>query len=203
MVKVGGAVNSFSHVFYYWTVAALLISGAIPTRWPRVCWLILGIAVTMGIFDQRRISSLLADLNPPWNDETSRGMSWFEEQKMVVRYLRAHPGEAYFPNNPLEHLAVEGRLPHFEYGVFDRVLAGLPLSLDHLQRHIPPGARRICYPAGYTHTDFFAAHSLKKFTRRVVVDELPGCVCFERPGPASLRQRDRSGATPATPLEAW
>jgi hypothetical protein len=198
MVKVGGAVNSLSHVLYYWTVAAMLFSGRLSAQAPRVCWLILGVAVTLGIFDERRTSSLMSELSSPSNGEMSREMSWIQEQQMVLRYLRAHPGEAYFPNCPLEHLAVEGRLPHCEDGILSRALARLPLSTDHLWRHIPPGVRRICYPAGRTYTDFYTAHSLVKFRRQVVVDELPGCVCFERSVAASPRPKNPSSPSPTT-----
>ena len=202
-LKVGGDANSLAHVLFYWTVAAVLVLGVLSARWPRACWLILGIAVTQGILDQRKISSLLADLSPPWNSEKDRGMSWIEEQQMVVRYLRAHPGEAYFPCNPLEHLAVEGRLPHFEYGIYDRVLAGVPLSSDHLRRHIPPDARRICYTArrSYTYTCFLIARSLPDFNRRRVISELPECVCFERSAHAPPHRQDRSGPAATTQPE--
>jgi hypothetical protein len=189
-VKMGGAANSLAHVLSYWTVAALLVLGGLSARWPRAFWLILGIAVTLGILDQRRASGLVADLNPPWNDETSRGMSWFEEQRMVLRYLRAHPGEAYFPNNPLEHLAVEGRLPHCEDGLVCRALAGVPLSSHHLRRHIPPDALRICYPARRSYSRCLTARSLPEFHSRVVIDELPGCLCYERCGHAPPGPQD-------------
>ena len=163
----------------------------------------LGIAVTLGISDHRKISSLLADLSPHWNSEKDRGMSWIEEQQMVVRYLRAHPGEAYFPCNPLAHLAVEGRLPHFEYGIYDRVLAGVPLSSDHLRRHIPPDALRICYPAhrSYKYAHFLMARSLPDFNRRRVINELPECVCFERSAHGPPHPEDRSGPAATTQPE--
>ena len=41
-LKVGGDANSLAHVLFYWTVAAVLVSGGLSARWPRACWLILG-----------------------------------------------------------------------------------------------------------------------------------------------------------------
>jgi hypothetical protein len=189
-LKLGGGVNSLSHVFYYWTVAAVLAFGLLLAKWPQAGWLLVALALLLGSIDQRRIASVLADRSS-WGDEfIARGKTWIEEQRMVVRYLKAHPGDAYFPFRPLEHLAVEGRLLHFEYGIYDRMLAGVPVSAEHFRRHIPPGMHLVCYPSSRSYGyPFYTVRLLSEFHRRVTIDELPGCRCYGRTWPVSPRAR--------------
>jgi hypothetical protein len=109
----------------------------------------------------------------------SRDVSW-SESKQAERFLRAHPGEAYLPWNPLEHLAVDGKLYHFEYGVYDRDLAGRTLTESHFRRYIPEHPRLICYPPKTTVGDRITLRYLKEFTKRIEVNELPEWECYER-----------------------
>ena len=104
---------------------------------------------------------------------------------MVVRFLKAHPGQAYFPYFPLEHLSVEGRMPHCEYGVYARGVAGQPVSPDHLRRHVPPKASLVCYPAGRYYSVPYRSTILilPEFDRTVDIPELPGCLCYRRNDP--------------------
>jgi hypothetical protein len=98
--------------------------------------------------------------------------------ELVVAYLKDHPGEAYFPWNPLGHLLAEGRYYHFEYGLFDRQIAGFPVREDHFRQAIPSRLRLVCVPRDF---DCACALShLKDFSRRVEVPELPGFVCYAR-----------------------
>jgi hypothetical protein len=199
ILKVGGGVNSLSHVFFYWTVAGLLALGGLLVKWPRAGWLLLAIALLLGSIDQRRIARLLADHSSWGDDVTSSGRTWIEEQRMVVDYLRAHPGDAYFPLRPLEHLAVEGQLLHFEDGIICRELASKPLSPHHLRQHIPPGVRLVCYPASRSYGYYITVQLLSEFDRRLVIDELPGCLCYGRTCPDSSRKRDSPGPTSTPP----
>lgn len=170
--KLGGDVNSLSHVLLYWSIASVLVMGGLSVHWSQTSWVLLAIAIALGIHHGGRI----------WDGGTRRDMGWIQEQQMVVRYLKSHPGEAYFPWHPLEHLAVEGRMTHFEYGVFDRALAGRPVSISHLRQYIPPATRRLCYPPDlfYTRAYQLILRTLPEFNRRVVIDELPGYYCYER-----------------------
>jgi hypothetical protein len=113
---------------------------------------------------------------------------------MVVRYLKAHPGEAYFPFRPLEHLAVEGRLLHCEDGILCRTLARKPLSPHHLRQHVPPGVRLVCYPACRSYGSYITVKLLSEFDRPLVIDELPGCLCFGQTSPVSPGARSAASS---------
>ena len=186
-VKFGGDVNSLAHILFYWSVASVLLMGGLSVQWSQTGWLLLAIAVALGICHGGRIRNLLGGLPTYWDDGTRWEKCWIQEQQMVVRYLKSHPGEAYFPWHPLEHLAIDGRMPHFEYGIFDRALAGRPVSISHLRQYIPPNTRRLCYPRGLFYTAAFQLirRALPEFNRRVVIDELPGYLCYERTAPVS------------------
>lgn len=68
-----------------------------------------------------------------------------EPNRAMVSYLRAHPGEVYLPWNPLHSWVAERRRDHFEYGVFDRLLAGRPVPEHHYRAHLPPRLRYIAF----------------------------------------------------------
>ena len=98
--------------------------------------------------------------------------------EIVQAYIQKHPGEAYFPWNPLAHLMVEGRLYHFDYGLFDRELANYPVSAEHFRQCIPESMRRLCFPK--TRNFEYVRKYLPEFKRRVEIAELPEFICYER-----------------------
>ena len=103
-------------------------------------------------------------------------------EEQIARFLRRHPGEAYFPWNPLPHLLAEGRLYHFAYGLFDRDLGGFRVTPDHIARFVPEQCRYVCFPEGRrTHRPPMCLEPwLRDFARRVDIPELPGFECYER-----------------------
>lgn len=64
-----------------------------------------------------------------------------EPNRAMLAHLRANPGEVYLPWNPLHTWVAERRRDHFEYGVFDRALAGSPITPQHYRAHLPPRLR--------------------------------------------------------------
>jgi hypothetical protein len=60
-------------------------------------------------------------------------------------FYRQHPGQVHFPFNPLCTLLHDSRLYHFEYGVYDRALAGFPPSEAHLRAHLPQNLKYLAY----------------------------------------------------------
>jgi hypothetical protein len=177
--KLGGDVNSLAHVLYPLTIAALLLVADAVVLAPRVEWLVLVGTLALAIRVAHGEYVTLA-ATPAWHDEWVRGPSWIQVERSVTRFLRNHPGEAYFPTYPLEHLVVEGRLPHFEHGVFDRAIAGFPPTPEELRRYVPRHARYLCYPMARSYTAQFMRTSLPEFDRRVQLPELADALCFER-----------------------
>ena len=72
----------------------------------------------------------------------------------------------------------EGQLYHFDYGLYDREIAGFPVSAEHFRANIPPSFRLLCFPN--TRNFEYTLKYLPEFNRRVDVPELPGYICYER-----------------------
>jgi hypothetical protein len=98
--------------------------------------------------------------------------------EVVYSYLKNHPGEAYFPWNPMGHVMAEGKYHHFEYGLYDRKIAGFPISEAHFRQGVPAHFRLVCVPKDFV-ADIALSHATE-CSRRVEIDELPGFVCFAR-----------------------
>jgi hypothetical protein len=63
--------------------------------------------------------------------------AWDNENEIAYRYDVQHPGQVYFPWNPLTSLLAEHKLYHFDYGVFDRYLGGAIVTPAHLAQNLP------------------------------------------------------------------
>jgi hypothetical protein len=200
-LKVGGDDNNLGFMLYFLTIASLLMHGRLmaPKR------ALSGpsdrtTASLRGIFVLNLILTLLGAQQTAVSFART-GTTWQQEQQAALRYINGHRGEVYFPWNPLEHLVVEGRLYHFEYGVFDRILAGYPLTGEHFLKHIPTNTRLVCYPPRTTVGDHVTLDYLDDFDERVEIAELPRWDCFRRREPSSTPRdiSDRAGGDAVQP----
>ena len=98
--------------------------------------------------------------------------------EVAFQFARTHPGEAYFPWNPLASLLAERRLYHFEYGMIDRDRGGYPIAADHFLRHVPEQIRLVCFPPD--RQSEWTMKYLPAFSRRLQIPELPGWICYTR-----------------------
>ena len=56
---------------------------------------------------------------------------------MLTAYKESKSDKVWFPEFPLSSLLATGRLYHFSYGIFDRYLAGKPVSKAQILEGIP------------------------------------------------------------------
>ena len=108
------------------------------------------------------------------------GQDWkafpYNPETAAYYYVKNHPGEAYFPANPLAHILGESQVYHVEIGVEARVSSGLKIDRSHLARYMPPRPRFI---ATYRREDVNAVHALTgEFSRPASVDDLPGWTVY-------------------------
>jgi hypothetical protein len=178
MIKVGGYDNNLSYSVYYLALGGMLLLASVAGRGraadrdpeaPTLPLMILGVNLMLALVGTERLATEMAGGVYPGRDARD-----------AIRYLRAHPGEAYFPWHPLEHLMVDGKATHSEYGVWDRKLAGDPMSREHFLRYVPLTARRICYPDGITVAEQITLKYAGGSWRVRELPELPGWTCFER-----------------------
>jgi hypothetical protein len=129
--KVGGNVNNLAVHLYFCIIGLLLFCGHLILRHPTVArpvvaaYLILAATFIPAVFEAPHFVGLIRS---PWTSRTEQ----------VYEYTRRHPGETFFSWYPLPVLMAEGRMDHFEYGVFDRALGLAPITEDHFLKFIPP-----------------------------------------------------------------
>lgn len=178
VIKIGGYDNNLSYSVYYIALGGMLLLADVAARTrpsdddrdaQTLALVILGVNLLLAVVGSERLAIELAGGVYPGRDARD-----------AIRYLRAHPGEAYFPWHPLEHMMIDGKATHSEYGVWDRKLAGDPMSSEHFLRYVPPNARLICYPEGITVAEQITLKYGGGTWRRRELPELPGWICFER-----------------------
>jgi hypothetical protein len=179
-VKRGGDFNGEAYATYPLAIALVLILGRCVGSVPRLANLLVLLTMYLGVSESRGMMRQLAQFDRASSKDAGLNPKWIGEQRLVLRYLREHPGEAYFPYNILDHLAVDKRLYHFEAGVDFQTLSGYPLGPESLREFIPPRTRIICYPAVVSElvTKPSMPGYLGNFSTAVSDPELPGFVCF-------------------------
>lgn len=97
----------------------------------------------------------------------------------ALRYELRHPGLAYFPCNPLANLLSNGNVYHVDYSVYDRELAGYPLTSSQYQAGLPAGFKLVAIPPGEMPKSY-ALRDLLQHYARVNDAGLPRWTVFQR-----------------------
>ncbi len=176
-IKVGGNTNNYTFVLAFLGVACFVLA---------MDWFARNRERGLeSANDALKLLAILSPLSPLWIFNGSFAAQFNEwkdlaenPQDVAYRYAQAHPGEAFYPWNPLSGLMAEGKASHFEYGMVDRVLAKFPPSPEHVRKFIPEGVRTVAFPP--IHQGEWSMTLLPEFKRRVEIKELPGWVCYER-----------------------
>ncbi len=190
--KWGGDVNAFSVVTYFaaMAVALLAVEAFAPGRKPArgrkaypaavLAAAALAVLVVRGPGDVRTLEhhAASADLS----DE-------------AFEFARRHPGEAYFPWEPLSTLMAGEPAAHFASAILERHVAGFPVPASQFLAHVPAGLKYVAYPrAGFVS---FNAHApLSEFTEPTFVPELPDFRVFQRRGTSAGPRLPRLPAAP-------
>ena len=182
-LKVGGDDNNLGFMLYFLTLAGFLMHARLNAPCRAADEVdpaspsfrgILVLTFVLTLLGAEQIALAFAKPGPTWQGEQGEPCGTSSGIRETCT----------FPWNPLEHLVAEGRLYHFEYGVFDRILAGYPLTADHFRRHIPEHTRLVCYPPGTTVGDQVTLKYLEDFREKIQIDELPNWECYRRPEPS-------------------
>jgi hypothetical protein len=129
-VKVGGAENALGVSVAFLVPAALvaLLRRPRPAAWTGVREAALALLVLAATIAAVERSVALPDV---WAARASN------PERVMLDFERRHPGQAWFAGNPLIALHARGRADHLSYGLYDRELAGLRPSPDHVAAHLP------------------------------------------------------------------
>jgi hypothetical protein len=97
----------------------------------------------------------------------------------ALRYELRRPGRAYFPCNPMVSLLSNGKVYHVDYSVYDREIAGYPLTAHQFEAGLPSGFKFVAIPPGEQPQSSALRHMLESY-ERVADKELPGWTVYER-----------------------
>ena len=177
-IKFGGAVSNYAPPLYYFSAAACVLLLDLYARYREQGQHQINNMIKVGILVSSCSPLLLYNFDIMMALGYSRS-PYTNSQDQAYNYAKRHPGEVYFPWNPLSSLMAEGKAYHFEYGIFDRELGGFKPTPAHMLSGLPEKLRMVAYPPNrameYTRHKF-----LPEYGRRVEVPELPGWYCYER-----------------------
>jgi hypothetical protein len=97
----------------------------------------------------------------------------------AFEYDLRHPGRAYFPCNPMAGLLSEGQAYHVDFSVYDREIAGYPLTARQFETGLPPGFTVIAMPPGEQPQSRALRNMLERY-RQIADGELPGWTVYQR-----------------------
>ena len=164
--KIGGEAYALHSAYYLLAATAVLLVDvgrrAAPAR--TLGWAFCVVAV---------LAAWQSGKCAAWN---LRASPWQNDNQLAYEFALRHPGEAYFPWQPLASLLAEGRLYHFEYGMMDRFIAGYEPTPEHVRANLPPRLRWIA-----ARTRVWTFRYFPDYSAPVQLDELPGWVVLTRP----------------------
>jgi hypothetical protein len=174
-VKVGGYLNNFGLTTLFILLAATTGAAIVMTRIgsPRATWTVALVLCVLITFRAARVSIIWHQLP---RMAATIGHPSANQQEIVYRYAKSHPGVVYFPWNTLSTLLAEGTLYHFEWGVHDRIDASLDPTPSQILAHIPPRLQYVAYHRNAQSS--FAVIMFPRTREAEPIDDLPEFVLF-------------------------
>lgn len=168
-VKIGGANNTLMYATYFLFASVLLL--AVQSWANREAT---GVRIAVIVSVCLLSVPLLIDAA---KDCASPGRLLHSSSVDAYEFSVQHPGFVYFPFHPLSVYMAEHRLYHFEFGVSDRAMAGIPIRPDHFQAYIPPHLQYVAFRE--RRPDAVLA-LMPEYNRPVSLPELPGWTVLAR-----------------------
>jgi len=170
--KIGALENSYHCLYYLLAACSVLLTKSVRTdSVPRYRWVAFLLTCLLSVSVSLQLQTGLRGLR-------HLGRLSDNPQQQAFEFARTHPGQAYFPWNPLSTLLAEGKLYHFDYAVRDRMLAGYRVSDRHFRAQLPPNLRFVLFQN--KRQDEYALRHLPEFRRRVTLSEMPDWIVYTR-----------------------
>lgn len=100
----------------------------------------------------------------------------------AFRYEQRHPGRAYFPCNPMASLLSDGKAYHVDFSLYDREIAGYPLTAHQFEAGLPSGFKVVAIPPGEQPRSSALRDMLARYAQGADI-ELPGWSVYRRQTP--------------------
>jgi hypothetical protein len=175
-IKYGGDVHNFSYLVYFVAIGALLVLRQEILRGRTKALRIPAMSLALAAL------VLYAAFLLPETFKFYRRPPDFRANPTQLAYdfAIAHPGEAYFPWNPVVGFLTDHKLYNCDWGVLDWALAGKELSLEEFRAGIPPQFNIVAYPPNFDSD--ISLQYLNDFSDVTSFPELPRFEIFRRPG---------------------
>lgn len=206
--KAGGSFNNFSLSLYFmalsvaWGLSEIVGSASERFRLAAPGGLFTGGSLVMAGF-----VLLLAWEGPTRARELTEAFKAAGQNPHAEaeRFMKAHVGEIYFPELPLAGLLAERTLYHFDYGVYDRVRAGVAPADAHFARHVPRNLKYVAFVPRLRpkeRSEYLILAYFPDYTERVDLEGLEGWNIYarreenpvDRPRPSASAQAGISSA---------
>jgi hypothetical protein len=171
IVSAGSDVNHLGIVLYFLFAAAGLAIGqclAVPDQafLRGSAWMCAGLGIWVGIAPGAVLTlpSRLRDVHA-------------NAPEAALQYARRHPGRAYFPFNPMASLLSAGKAYHVDYSVYDREIAGYPLTAQQFEAGLPSGFKVVAIPPGEQAQSSALRNMVARYDKITDI-ELPGWTVY-------------------------
>ena len=135
-LKVGGSNNTLSYACYFFLIAVTVgLKGVYDNKTSRIAVLFLAL-----VFLFIQIPSVY------YRIIKEQGKTNYAE--VVYKYIKEHPGEAFFPRLGVLNIMAEKKVYHASVALMDRKWADMPVSQEHLRAHIPEKMRLMAFRDG-------------------------------------------------------
>jgi hypothetical protein len=173
IVTAGADVNHLGLVLYFLFVAAALaieqsLAGPDNSFLRGSAWMCAALGILAGIAPGAALS-LPARL---------RGVHQ-NAPEAALHYELRHPGRAYFPCSPMATLLSNGKVYHVDFSVYDREIAGYPLTAHQFEAGLPPGFKVVAIPPGAQPQSSALRDMLQRY-QQVADIELPGWTVYKQ-----------------------
>jgi hypothetical protein len=173
IVTVGADVNHLGFVLYFLFVAAGLAIQQYFTDTNSMVRLSARLFLATGMLVSLAPGMTITVL------ESLRNLRGNASQTAHTYNLR-YPGRAYFPCNPMASLLADGKLYHLDIALYDREIAGYPLTPNQLQSGLPRSLILVALPPG-EQIQSQAFQGLVAGFVRITDPELPGWTVYRAP----------------------
>jgi hypothetical protein len=172
LLTVGADVNHLGFVLYFLFVAAGLATQQYFSAANHALRFSSRLFVTTGI---------LVGLAPGMALSVYAGVRSFRANpsETAHTYNLRHPGVVYLPFNPMTFLLTEGKPYHLDTALYDREVAGHPLTPEQLESGLPRGFNLVAVPPGQEIQSKALQGLLASFVR-INDPELPGWTVYRR-----------------------
>jgi hypothetical protein len=136
-LKIGAETNSI-HSYYYLVAAGAVALAALAAGRPANCAPGI-IAIALGCL-------ALAPFRAAGRQQGGVPLLMWSSNEAAFEFAQHHPNQVYFPGDPLATLLSDGRFYHLEYGVLDRMYAGITPSPAQVRDGLPTDLNLVVYP---------------------------------------------------------